>query len=62
MNPYLKQKAAPWVSAAVLVGGLATALILVLLVRVERKAGELTGATDFLVENLSSPSHASPRE
>jgi hypothetical protein len=32
---YLRQKASPWVSAAVLAGGLVTALILVFLVKLE---------------------------
>jgi len=35
MNPYWKQKAAPWVSIAVLVGGMLSALILFWLVNLE---------------------------
>ncbi|MCR4279479.1 MAG: hypothetical protein NUV78_01940 [Candidatus Zambryskibacteria bacterium] len=35
MNSYWRQKATPWVSYAVLFGGLASALILFFLIRVE---------------------------
>ena len=42
MNPYLKQKASPWVSAAVLVGGIATTAILVMLFRLQTKVDNLS--------------------
>jgi hypothetical protein len=63
MNPYLQQKAAPWVSCAVLAGGMASALILVMLFRVQARADASSDlATSYLGENLPTPSHASQPE
>lgn len=50
---YWKQKASPWVSAAVLAGGLATAIILFFLVRVEAGLQNLALPTEsFLSEEI----------
>ena len=43
MMDYLRQRAAPWVSATVLAGGLTTALILFFVVRVESNSQFLAG-------------------
>jgi len=49
---YWHQKAAPWVSATVLAGGLATALILLFVVRVEQSSQFLAGPDwEEIVEN-----------
>lgn len=50
MNPYWKQKASPWVSFAVLAGGLASAVILIFLVRLENKLQALD--TPYYEESL----------
>lgn len=44
---YLKQKASPWVSFSVLAGGLASALILMFLVKVENNAQAINFAVDY---------------
>lgn len=44
---YLKQKAAPWVSFSVLAGGLASAIILMFLVRVERNVQATNLSADY---------------
>ena len=48
---YLRQKASPWVSAAVLAGGLTTALILVFLVRLETGINSLAIPIHMVEEN-----------
>lgn len=44
---YWQQKAAPWVSISVLAGGLASALILFFLVRVENNVQALNMASEY---------------
>jgi len=50
MNSYLQRKASPWVSAAVLGGGLASALILFFLVRVETNVHNFAAYDDAIIE------------
>ena len=47
---YLRQRAAPWVSITVLAGGLATALILFFIVRVEENAQFLAVPNEIKVQ------------
>jgi hypothetical protein len=55
MTPtYWHQRASTWVSAAVLMGGVATALICVMLFRIQTRAD----ATDYLGESLTTASRA----
>ncbi len=61
-SAYWHQRAAPWVSASVLIGGLVTALILMMLVRIQNNADNLSASRDSLVGNLSNPSPASQPE
>src|SRR3989344_3168785 len=50
MMDYLRQRAAPWVSITVLAGGLATALILFFIVRVEENAQFLAVPNEIKVQ------------
>jgi len=52
MMEYLRQRASPWVSATVLAGGLATALILFFIVRVEENAQFLAVPDEVEVQTL----------
>jgi len=60
MNSYWRQKASPWVSISVLVGGLLSAVILFFLVRVQKNL-EMTAFNLDLAEqsvsNLGDISH-----
>ena len=47
---YWYQKAAPWVSATVLAGGLATALILMFIVKVQNSSQFLATPVDEFVQ------------
>ncbi|MEK7187199.1 MAG: hypothetical protein AAB644_02715 [Patescibacteria group bacterium] len=49
---YLRQRAAPWVSMTVLAGGLATALILFFVVKVERNSQFLASPSEEVIEKL----------
>ena len=56
MMQYLRQRAAPWVSAFVLIGGLAIACMLVFLQRVTTQAeNDLTVQTDGTDYNWAPP-------
>ncbi len=58
MNPsYWNQKASIWVTAAVLMGGLVSAVILFFLVRFENNL-----EVNYLEESLANPSLFSPQE
>lgn len=59
---YWHQRAATWVSASVLVGGMVSSVILFMLVRFEHKLEAEAGTTDYLEESLSTPSRAFPQE
>ncbi len=60
MNPYLKQKAAPWVSFAVLAGGIATTFILVMLYRVQVRVDTFDdNISSYLEESQPTTSRAS---
>jgi hypothetical protein len=54
MKNYLQQKAAPWVSFSVLAGGLASAIILFFLVKVEQDIQALTIYNESIVWELES--------
>jgi hypothetical protein len=49
---YLGQKAAPWVSAAVLLGGLTSACLLFIIVRIDRGLQNIDGRFDRLEESI----------
>lgn len=52
MNPYLKQKAAPWVSMAVLAGGLLSACILLFTYKIQ--SDFLTATVNYDEQYLGS--------
>lgn len=61
MNSYLQQRAAPWVSFAVLAGGMATALILVMLVRTQTRVETFDdNIASYLEESQTNSSRVSP--
>lgn len=51
---YWTQKATPWVSITVLAGGLAIALILFFIVKVENNSQFLAGPSDFEFQELGN--------
>lgn len=52
MNKYLSQKATPWVSVAVLAGGMLTAILLVVLVRIENGVQDLSNRLEVIEEAI----------
>ena len=50
---YLRQRAAPWVSITVLAGGLATALILFFVAKVERNSQFLASPSESQIQTLN---------